>query len=126
MKTALTFGLFVLVGCGGTKKPVTEEVKSHDAIQGKWHVLQIVGPDGKGYEGRDVTITIKDNIAFQGENQLRLEFSSDSNVMKMFAKTDAGEHLVAEVAVTVTIEKPTQMLWADTKSSQETLMEKAE
>lgn len=128
MRTFAAVCVFALAGCGGgTPKPVTEEVKSLDKIQGKWHVLQIVGPDGKGFEAQEVVIEIKDNIAFQGNSQLRLEFVPDTNVLKLFAKTDAGDKLVGEVTVTLTIEKPIQMLWADKNNSvQETLLEKVE
>jgi len=125
MKTPLFFLIFFLPGCA-PKKPATEDVMNTESIQGKWTVIQLVGPDGKGYEGKDVFITIKDNVAFQGQNQLKLEFVANSNTMKLFTKNNEIEQQVAEVIVTITTEKPTQMLWADKNSQQETLLEKVE
>ena len=131
MRTSLLLTIFLVlvVGCGGTAQPttgITEEAKTLDTLQGKWQVLQIVGPDGKGYEGKNVIIEIKDNIAFQNGNQLRLEFIPDSNTLRMIAKTDQGEKEVGIVSVTVTTAKPIQALLTDKNSKQETLLEKVE
>ncbi len=135
MRKLLPIILFALVGCS-SNKPVTKGITDLKEIEGRWYILQIVGPDGKGYECNDVYIDIKDGVATQfvagkdqqGQTQqLRLEFNADKSAVKLYTKTDANEKLAGEVIITVTTADPVQMLWADrNNSSQETLMEKVD